>query len=140
MRGAGGNHGKTRALATCLALSLTSACAARTSYMGISLRPGEAPADVQALAQRARGGDKQAQLELGIAFEEGREVFRDLGKARALYRLASTDSRAVWVYTPSPGNGAPSRVESVDVGTHQHGLQEAKSRLERISSPFHIRN
>lgn len=45
-----------------------------------------------ALARSAAANNKQAQFELGIRFEEGLGVPRDLSKARKLYRMAARDS------------------------------------------------
>jgi hypothetical protein len=108
---------------------LTSACASR-SYMGVSLKPGGADPAVQALAARASAGDKQAQLDLGIRFEEGAGVARDLTTAKKLYRQAASDSGGtIWVYTPPVGNGTSGRVIAVQSGTKQYGLTEAQRRL-----------
>lgn len=111
-------------------LLATGACTTHR-YMGISITPGEASSDVQALAQRARAGEKQAQLDLGIRFEEGDGVPQDAGRASKLYRQAASDSGGtIWVYTPSPGNGAKGRVIPVDRGPRQAGLDDAKKRLQ----------
>jgi hypothetical protein len=59
-----------------------SACAAQSHYVGLDLRPGGASAEVQAVAQRARSGDKQAQLDLGIAYEDGKRVSEDVVAAQ----------------------------------------------------------
>src|SRR3546814_3291135 len=89
----GGFHDRARRIAPVLALSLlASACAAPKSHYGISLAPGAAPAEVQDLARRAAAGDKHAQLDLGIRYEEGNGVPRDLKRARQLYRLAAPPS------------------------------------------------
>lgn len=109
-----------------------SACAS-FSYMGISLMPGTAAPEVQMLAQRAMAGDKQAQLDLGIRFEEGNGVPHDTKRAMNLYRAAASDSgRRMWVYAPSPGNGAPARVIPIDRGPRQKGLEEAKRRANEL--------
>ena len=71
-----GSSARTRALhlarlavaALCLFFTI-SGCAASSSYMGIALTPGEQDPALQALAQRARGGDKQAQLKLGSYYQ-----------------------------------------------------------------------
>lgn len=67
-------------------------CAAPRSYMGISLEPGAAPAELQALAYRAQSGEKQAQLDLGIAFEEGTLVPVNIRSARKLYSRAASNT------------------------------------------------
>lgn len=102
-----------------------------SSYMGISLRPGLTASEVTLLARRAQAGEKQAQLDLGIRFEEGNGVPQDWKRATSLYRQAATDSGgATWVYAPSPGNGAPARVIGIDNQMNQLGLEEARRRLE----------
>lgn len=117
----------------CLAALLAAPACASTSYMGISTIPGEAAPEVQALAQRAQAGDKRAQLDLGIRFEEGKGVPRDTRRAMKLYRQAASDSGGrIWVYAPSPGNDAPARVMPVDKGPRQAGLEEAKRRLQGL--------
>ncbi len=88
---------------------------------------------LQSLARRAQAGDKQAQLELGIRFEEGRGVERDLKKAKKLYGKAASDSGGtIWVYSPPVGNGTSGRVIPVNTGAKQSGLAEAKRRLEAL--------
>ena len=53
------------------------------------------PPELQALAERARGGDQQAQLELGIAYEEGRGVAAN--RKRALCSVPEGRVReAIW--------------------------------------------
>ncbi len=132
-------HSRSRSLSTIKSLLLpaalmaTSACAT-SSYMGIALTPGASDDELQSLASRARARDKQAQLELGIRFEEGRGVPVDRGRARTLFLRAATDSGGtMWLYMPSPGNGAKGRVVPVDTGPSQAGLDEAKRRLKQWS-------
>lgn len=118
-----------------LALCALSGCASN-SYMGIPLSQptaSEDQAELQALAKRARAGDRYAQLELGIAFEEGRGVARDLRKAEKLYRLAATGSGGtMWVYSPPVRSGASGQVLPVDRGAVQPGLPEAATRLAAL--------
>ena len=115
-----------------LALSLA-ACAAPLSYMGIPLTPGTADPELQALANRARGGNKQAQLDLGIAFEEGGVVERDLAMARRLYQLAASSSGSpVTVFVPGV-DGATGGVMTVSGGSDRSGLGEAIARLASLS-------
>ena len=91
------------------------------------------PPELQALAERARGGDQQAQLELGSAFEEGRGVAANRKQARKLYRMAAKDNPGTqWVYMPSPGGGAPAMVMPVRTGVPRAGLDEAKRRLQAM--------
>lgn len=118
---------------TLIAPLLLTACATSSQYMGIGFAPGAASAELQALAMRAQAGDKQAQLDLGIAYEEGRGVTVDLSKARKLYTLASADSGGTtWVYVPPVRAGEAGRVTPVNLGVRQSGLVEAKVRLGAI--------
>ncbi len=48
-----------------------------------------------AVTRAASEGDKHAQLELGVRFENGIGVAQDWAKALKLYRMAGTDSRSV---------------------------------------------
>jgi hypothetical protein len=126
------------ARAACLAASLAlTSCAAPSSYMGIDLAgpavSAEA-AELQLLARRAQAGDKRAQLNLGIRYEEGRGVPQDLKRARELYqRAAATTGGTMWVYQPPVSKGAKGGVVPVDSGPKLYGLQEAKRRLARLS-------
>lgn len=116
------------------AATLPAACAAPTRYAGIDLRPGGAPADVQQLAVRAQADDKAAQLELGIRYEEGWGVARDLDRARRLYTLAaSADLKPRWTYTPAVGN-APAGVVPLPARASGPGLVEARTRLARLDA------
>jgi hypothetical protein len=101
----------------------------------LGFAPGGASPELQGLAQRARDGDKQAQLDLGIAYEEGLGVAVDRRKALDLYRLASVDRvGTTWIYVPATRKGASGRVVAVDLGATDYGLREAKIRLQRMSS------
>ena len=71
-------------LSALLAAALLMGACASQQYMGVSMKPGGADPAVQALAARASAGDKQAQLDLGIRFEEGSGVARDLDTAKKL--------------------------------------------------------
>jgi len=104
------------------------ACA--RAYVGVPLDPNVTPANIYALAVRARGGDRYAQLELGKMYEEGRGLPRDCRRAMRLYRLASEGSGGSWVYSPKV-NGAPSSLIG-PVGEKARGLQEARVRLARL--------
>jgi hypothetical protein len=120
-------------VAAVMSLAAATACAAH-SYMGIPLVPGQAYPEIQSLARRAQSGDKQAQLDLGIRFEEGVGVPVDRKRAIRLYRQAASDSGGpIWVYAPSPGGGAPARVVQVDRGVAESGLEQAKRRLSAVA-------
>lgn len=116
-----------------VALFAAGGCSAPTSYMGISLAPGATAPELQGLARSAHAGDKQAQLQLGIAYEEGRGVARDMGRARKLYALAAADGGGtIWVYQPPLKKGGSGRVVPVNLGPKVVGLAEAKDRLVRL--------
>lgn len=134
---AGGLHyrvkkGACAVLSACAAALLT-ACAASSNYAGIPLTAGAAEPEVQSLARRARGGDKHAQLELGIRYEEGRGLPLDLGRAVALFRRAgSPGPRVGWTYSPPVGAASEGRVVQLDRGHGAPGLPAAKERLARL--------
>lgn len=120
--------------ATTAAAVLLAGCAAPSAYMGISLLPGAAAADVQEQARQAQNGDKGSQLSLGVRFEEGRGLPADLKRARRLYKLAARDdSRRVWIYSPSPGGNAPARLIPIE-RQRTLGIVEAKRRLDLMRS------
>jgi TPR repeat protein len=95
--------------------------------------PGPPTPELQTLAYHAEAGDKHAQLELGIRYEEGHGVGRDLDRATRLYRLAAADSGgAIHVYSPPVGQSGRGRVIPVPNGQRAAGLAEARARLERV--------
>ncbi|MFM6829072.1 MAG: hypothetical protein ACKOVA_01860 [Novosphingobium sp.] len=115
----------------CVLLPLAMSGCASYSYMGIGFALGSADPALQQLAQLARAGDKQAQLDLGKRFEVGDGVLEDKRLAVWLYRQAASDSGGVvWIYAPSPGGGAPAAVIPVDRGPRQAGLAEAKEKFD----------
>lgn len=121
-------------LMLCALLPLAMSGCATSSYMGIEFAPGAADPALQQLAQRARTGDKQAQLELAIAFEHGAGIERDLIKARKLYRIAASDSGgSIAVYVPGAG-GVAGRIVTISDTVKRAGLIEASQRLKRISN------
>ncbi len=107
-----------------------------SSYAGIDLQAvpaGKEAGEIQSLARRAQAGDKYAQLELGIRYEEGDGVERNLTRAKKLYKAAASDDGGkIWVYSPPVGNGTSGRVIPVDAGPKRYGLAEAKVRLGRL--------
>jgi hypothetical protein len=113
-----------------VAVVMLPACASNI-YMGIPLTGGGDPT-LRSLAQRASDGDKQAQLDLGIMYEEGIGIPVDIARAEKLYRLASADGdETLWIYSPSPGGGAPGRVLPIE-RSGSNGLPEARARLNAI--------
>lgn len=121
------------AVLTLVATAFLGACNT-SNYMGIALTPGAVEPALQQLALRARDGDKQAQLELGIAFEEGRGVPVRLGNAVALYRSASLPTGGTnMIFVPDAAGRTISAVP-VDSGPRVEGLPEAKQRLQATTS------
>lgn len=117
---------------TAAALVLAAGGCVRSTYQGISLLPGAAPAEIQSLAQRARYGDKHAQLELGRRFELGQDVPPDPQRAIRFYRLAaSATGGTLWVYSPPVGQSA-GRVIPINMGPRVSGLPEAAANLRRL--------
>ena len=113
---------------------MASGCAT-DGYAGVPFAPGAADPELQSLAQSARAGDKQAQLELGIRYEEGRGVPVDLRRAVWLYLQAAVDSGGVRpVYVPGSGSGSRAASVPVDRGTPVRGLPEARVRLSALNA------
>jgi hypothetical protein len=124
-----------RLVVTLSATLALAACAAPSSYMGISFAPGQVASDLQDLARRAQAGDKQAQLDLGLAYEGGLGVPVDLKRALELYgRAATTTGGTIYVYQSSAKRGGLGRVVPVNLGAVQAGLVEAQSRLKAIAA------
>ena len=102
---------------------------ATNSYVGIPLAPRSADPELQDLARRAQAGDKQAQLELGIRFEEGRGVAADLERAKKLYEAAAGSAGGtLLVYAPG-ANGRPGQWIPMSSGRESAGLPAAYLRL-----------
>jgi TPR repeat protein len=113
---------------------LSSACADQGYAMGISLAPDQAPRELQDLALRAQSGDKEAQLELGIRFEDGRGVPVDRARAMRLYAAAASSGDAAnYVYAPALG-----RTKGHALALHNRlvrpGLAEAQQRLAALKT------
>jgi hypothetical protein len=121
------------AVAALLALATLSLSACANPYADTPLAVGAADASLQEIARRARRGDKHAQLELGIRYEEGRGVRADLDRARQYYRQAASSSGGTfYIYSPPVGR-TPGRVIPV-TRPHAPGLAEARLRLERLGN------
>ncbi|HEX8402002.1 MAG TPA: SEL1-like repeat protein [Allosphingosinicella sp.] len=97
-------------------------------------RVGAGDPQVLFLAQRARDGDKHAQLELGIRFEEGRGVVADLPLARRFYRAAAEDvTGTIPVWLPAAGR-VPGHIILVAGGRRTPGLVNARVRLGALDA------
>ncbi len=110
-------------------------CAAQPQrFAGIPFYSASYPPEVRALAERAAAGDKVAQLELGIRYEEGRGVPVSRRRAERLYRMAASHSgggRDLEFFRPMrPGGRA--YVMPVEGGRFVPGLPEARARLEAL--------
>lgn len=124
------------ALAVIFALAASASLGAcgTSSYMGIPVGAEALNSNLRELALRARAGDKQAQLELGIAFEEGRGVERNLNNARKLYGQASAEiGGSTWLYVPPSGREGVGRVALMDRRLRNAGLREARARLDALA-------
>jgi hypothetical protein len=112
---------------------LLAACSTR-AYAGISFAPGAAEPDLQSLARQARSGDKQAQLQLGIRYEEGRGVPVDLARAERLYFQAATQRspRRTVAYVATPGGARSSIVLGSPGALEYSGNGEALVRWHRL--------
>jgi hypothetical protein len=108
--------------------------------MGISFAPGAAANDLQELARRAQAGEKRAQLDLGIAYEEGRGLSKDSKRARNLYRMAATTSGGtIYVYQPPVKKGGRGGAVPVNMGPVVLGLEAAKARLAAGKLPVALK-
>ncbi|WP_129791748.1 SEL1-like repeat protein [Sphingosinicella sp. CPCC 101087] len=136
--GASAWHSKVSAataalLLLCIPLFL-GACAA-SSYAGILLNAGTVDPELQDLALRAHAGDKHAQLELGIRYEEGLGVPINHDRAEQLYRAAASDSgEPLYVYSPPVGQHGRGRVLPVRNESAWRGLPEAQARLAALAN------
>jgi hypothetical protein len=89
--------------------------------------------EVERLRCEASTGDKQAQLALGIRYETGDGVARDLDRAEQLYaRAARTEARPRYVYSPPVGKEGQGRVIPVSSAGVRPGLPEAARRLDAL--------
>lgn len=118
-------------LAVLIAALAVSACSGR--YLGID-REGLEPT-AQGWLDRARAGDKQAQLELGMRYASGDGVRRDCDIARKLLRQAAARTGGtIWVYSPPVTKGGSGRVIPIDNGPVQGGLQAAEEALRDLAN------
>lgn len=102
------------------------ACSSIVNYQSASLSK---------LACQASSGNKVAQLELGIRYENGIGVSRDVLKAERLYtRAARSDRSGRYVYSPPVGNEKYGRVIPVGQSMNSPGLPEAKERLLKLQA------
>lgn len=98
------------------------------------LHAAQADDALAALTARARSGDKQAQLDLGIRYEEGRMAPRSVARARRLYRLAAADSGGPLVVYQAPvRRGDSGRMVQLAGRPPVSGLPEARARLARLA-------
>lgn len=90
------------------------------------------------LADMARNTfNKQAQLELGKRFEEGRGVPQDYAMARRWYRMAARDARrGTPVVEPQPAGFSVSGIGGHTIYGRKRatGLPEAQERIRNLSS------
>ncbi len=120
-----------RLILSCILPLLLAGCAAR-DFAGISLAPGAAPPDVQALAARAEDGDKRALFELGLRFEQGRGVPTDLVRAEQLYAAAAASAPAYAHIRQVPvSKHGMAGIRRVQIGIVP-GLPEARTRLAAL--------
>jgi hypothetical protein len=109
-------------------------CISTTRYAGLDLASPALAPDIAALARAAHGSDKQAQLALGIRFENGDGVPRNSCQALMLYQQAATKAMSqTMVYVPGvPAIGTKPSVQRVTYGSRQQGLPEAREKALRL--------
>ncbi len=115
-----------------IAICPTGGCSVN-QYAGIPFASGAASVELQNVALRAATGDKHALLALGIAYEEGQIVAKDLNRAKRLYAAAAKSTGGTrYIHTPIIPGVAPSQVRAINNGPLQRGLIDAKRRLDRL--------
>ncbi|MEO7177603.1 MAG: SEL1-like repeat protein [Allosphingosinicella sp.] len=120
-------------IAALAAAGLVVAGCAPSSYAGITLAAGAADPDLQALTRRAQGGDKRAQLQLGIRYEDGRGVPANPRRAEWLYRQAARSGTGkIYVYVPGTGRAGGGGVLAVPSAPDADTAQEAHRRLRAL--------
>lgn len=121
-----------RIVIAALAAALLTGCVSH-GFAGIPFAPGTADSALQQLARAAQAGDKPAQLELGIRYEEGRGVPVDLPRAERLYALAAASSGGtIYVYSPPVGQAKYGTVIPINSGPVAPGLMSARERLRAL--------
>lgn len=109
------------------------ACSSNREYFGIELNYSGPPTEVQQLAQLAATGDKQAQLQLGVHFEEGEGVEQSYRTARELYSLAAEPiGGVIYVYRASITEDDAVSIATIDLGPRVSGLSEAARRISEL--------
>jgi hypothetical protein len=92
-----------------------------------------AEAPLARLQCSAGAGDKSAQLELGIRYEEGRGVPADLRRAERLYASAArTRQIPNYVYSAPVGTEKTGRMVPIGPPRTIPGLLQARARLARL--------
>ncbi len=126
----GSPAGSRAMLGMTVATVMLAGCAHRGGCAAIASHGSATPA---ALECAAASGDKFAQLELGIRYESGEGVSRDLRRAERLYTQAARDEpRSRYVYSAPVGNERYGRLIPVSDGTAAPGLAEARERSRRL--------
>jgi hypothetical protein len=105
-----------------LVLSIT-ACSG-TSYMGIPLQPDS---ELSALAREAKAGEKNAQYQLGMRFENGDQIPSNQEKARKLYFLAATPTGGSQITYVPTNNGV--KPQLINRGPLVAGIAAAREKL-----------
>lgn len=116
-----------------LVLSL-GACSG-TSYMGISL---QSDSEISALARQAKAGDKNAQYQLGMRFENDDQVPSNQEKARKLYFLAATPTGGSQITYVPTNNGV--KPQLINRGPLVAGIAEAREKLVQRNESSGDRN
>jgi len=88
-----------------------------------------ADTNIQSLMNAACSGDRYAQYQLGVAFDEGDGVETDPALAATYYRLAAAvNTGKSYIYVPGAGK-VPGYVTPIDNGQAHPGDARAKYRL-----------
>lgn len=114
-------------------------CATQSSAALFDVGTG-ADADLRALSKRAAAGDKRAQYEMGVRFEEGEGLPWDLGRAERIYRLAASPVGASQIYFPSASgkSGQVKRITNRNVPANDHAAIREKALRIRALPADHV--
>jgi len=62
-------------------------------------------------------------------------MLRDTRRASRIFRMSASDAAGqLWIYTPSPGGGAPAQVMPITSTMPAYGLQAARDWSDRCDS------
>lgn len=122
----------TLAAALISAAALAGCTAQPHRFAGISFNSADVAPEIRDLARRAAAGDKMAQLELGIRYEQGRGVPVNWRRAADLYEQAATTTGGSSIMVVPPIRRSAGTAVPVSLGPWSPGLPAARARLDAL--------